>query len=130
LGHAYNVTHRIYPFLKIDIYRKNSVLLLVVHMQLIEIPEFPILRGEKAIKVLHDFIDELQEQRGKELTEKQTAALIRFARGLISSIEAETRSGTLAKNIKEMHSVALAYSPWLFSISATSQGMLHPRGPL
>jgi hypothetical protein len=99
-------------------------------MQLIEIPEFPILRGEKAIWVLHDFIDELEEQRGRELTEKQTAALIKFARGLISCIEAETRSGTLAKEIKEMHFVALAYSPWLFSISSTSHGMLYPRCPL
>jgi hypothetical protein len=99
-------------------------------MELIEIPEFPILRGEKAKKVLYDFINELEEQRGKELTEKQTAALIKFARGLISSIEAETRSGTSDKDIREIRFVAFAYPPWLFSISATSQGMLYPRGPL
>ncbi len=99
-------------------------------MQLIEIPEFPILRGEKAIKVLYDFINGLEEQRAKELTEKQTAALIKFARGLISSIEAETRSGTSDKDIRKMRFVALAYWPWLFSINAASQGMLYPRGPL
>lgn len=101
-----------------------------MEMQPIMVPEFPRFCGEKAIETLYDFINELEEQRGKELTEKQTAALIKFARGLISSIEAETRSSTSDKNIREMRFVALAYSPWLFSISATSQGMLFPRGPL
>ena len=60
-------------------------------MRYIEIPDFPILRGEKAIKALYDFINELEEQRGKELTDKQTDALIKLAHGLISSIEEETR---------------------------------------
>lgn len=96
-------------------------------MQLIEIP---VLRGEKAIRILHDFIDELEEHRGKELTEKQITVLIRFARGLISCIEAETRSSSLAKDVKEIHFVALAHSPWLFSIGAASPVMLYPRGPL
>ncbi len=90
-------------------------------MQHIEIPEFPVLRGEKAIKALYDFIDELEEQRGKELTEKQTTALIKFARGLISSIEAETRSDTSYKNTKEMSFVtAFAHPPLLFPMRATS----------
>ena len=60
-------------------------------MQLIEIPEFETLRGEKAIEALYDFINELGEQGGKELTDKQTNALIKLAKGLISSIETETR---------------------------------------
>jgi len=61
-------------------------------MQPIEIPEFAILRGEEAIEALHGFIDELDEQRGQALTDKQTDALIRLARGLISSIETEMLS--------------------------------------
>lgn len=55
----------------------------------IEIPEFPRLHGKKAIKALHDFIAELKEQKGKELTDKQTTALTKIAKGLISSIQAE-----------------------------------------
>lgn len=53
----------------------------------IEIPEFPRLRGEKAIRVLNDLIVELEKQRGNGLTDKQTKALIKIAKGLISSIE-------------------------------------------
>jgi len=62
-----------------------------MEMQPIEIPEFEILRGEKAIEALNVFINELEGQRDKELTDKQTNALIKMAKGLISSIEAETR---------------------------------------
>jgi hypothetical protein len=65
-----------------------------MEMQFIEIPEFEILRGEKAIEALNVFINELEGQRGKELTDKQTDALIRMAKGLISSIETETRLDT------------------------------------
>lgn len=55
---------------------------------LIEIPEFSILRGEKAVKALYALIDELEEKRGKELTEKQVRALVKIARGMIFSIQA------------------------------------------
>jgi hypothetical protein len=65
-----------------------------MEMQPIEIPEFEILRGEKAIEALYAFINELDEQRDKELTDKQTNALIKLAKGLISSIETETRLDT------------------------------------
>jgi len=58
-------------------------------MQYMKIPEFPVFRGEKAIRFLHDFANELEEQRSEELTEKQAATLIKIAKGLISSIEAE-----------------------------------------
>jgi hypothetical protein len=54
-----------------------------------ETAAFPKLRNEEAIDALRDYIHELEEQKGKELTEKQTKALIRFTRGLISSIETE-----------------------------------------
>ena len=70
-------------------------------MRFIEIPEFPRLRGEKAIKALHDFINELVEQIDKELTDKHTTALIKLAKGLIYSIKAETRSNTSERGIKE-----------------------------
>jgi hypothetical protein len=74
----------------------------VIEMQLIDIPESPTLRGEKAVKALCDFIDALEKQRNEGLTDKQTTALIKFARGLISPIEAETQLGTSEKDIKEM----------------------------
>jgi hypothetical protein len=70
-------------------------------MQHIEIPEFPRLRGEKAIEALYDFVSELEGQRCEGLTEKQTTTLIKFAKGLISSIEAEKRLGPSVKGIKE-----------------------------
>jgi len=66
-------------------------------MQPIEIPEFPKLRGKEAIEALYDFVDELEEQGGRELTDKQTTALIKFAWGLISSIEAEKQADTSDK---------------------------------
>lgn len=52
------------------------------------------MRGKKAIKGLQDFINELEEQRGVELTDKQTAALIKLAEALITSIGAEMCSNT------------------------------------
>ena len=70
-------------------------------MQFVEIPEFPRLCGQKAVEALCDFVDELEEQRGEELTDKQTTALIKFARGLISSIEVEMRSSISDKDIRE-----------------------------
>ena len=71
-------------------------------MQFIEIPEFPRLRGQKAVEALYEFVNELEEQRGEELTDKQAKALIKFAWGLISSIEAEKQLGTSEKDIKEV----------------------------
>jgi hypothetical protein len=71
-------------------------------MQPIEIPKFPTLHGKKAIKALRDFINELETQECKELTENQTKALIKLAKGLITSIEAETHSNTCSSSVKEM----------------------------
>ena len=58
-------------------------------MEPIEIPKFPRLHGKRAVKGLHDFIEELEERRGEELTDKQIDALTRIARELISTIEYE-----------------------------------------
>jgi len=70
----------------------------VIVVQLIEIPQFPTLRGQDAIEALNEIIRELEEQKSKELTEKQAKALIKFANGLISSIEAEMSSETSNKD--------------------------------
>ena len=71
-------------------------------MQSIEIPEFPRLRGEEAIGALYDFVEELGNRKGKELTEKQIATLTKFAWGLTSSIEAERQLGASNIDIKQM----------------------------
>lgn len=55
----------------------------------VEIPEFPRLRGEKAVKALHGLVAELEEQRRNGSADKKTNALIKIAKGLISSIQAE-----------------------------------------
>ena len=78
----------------------------MMEMQFIEIPESPRLRGKEAIEAICDFVNEFQERRGKELTDKQTKALIEFAWGLISSIEAENQLGTSDKDIKETRFVS------------------------
>ena len=56
------------------------------------------MRGQDAIEALNEIIEELEEQRGKELTKKQAKALIKFANGLISAIEAEMSSETPNKD--------------------------------
>lgn len=61
----------------------------------------PVLNGEKAIEALYDFIGEVDEQRGKELTEKQTNALTKLAKGLILSIETERHPFASIRDIKE-----------------------------
>jgi len=65
-------------------------------VEYLTIPEIQRLRGKKAIKALHGFVNELEKRESKEFTDKQTAALNKFAKALISSIQAETCSGALA----------------------------------
>ena len=74
--------------------------MLVTDMQYIEIPEFPTLRGGEAKRALYEYIRELKEQKSKELTKKQTKALIKLAQGLISAIEAESCSAAAEKKIE------------------------------
>jgi len=90
-------------------------------MQPIEIPKFPILRGEEAIEALYDFINELKEGRGKELTDKQTNALVKLAEELISSIEAETQfhaSDALNEEIHFMDQLKKTVMKWLCEMRA------------
>ena len=87
--------------ISLPVYIKTLIVFTVVvmEMQPVEIPEFPKLRGEEAIETLCCHILELEEQRGKELSDKQTTALIKFVKGLISSIEVETSSTTAMTNL-------------------------------
>ena len=59
-------------------------------MEPIETPELPVLNVEKAIKSLQDYINELEEQKSEELTDKQVKALSKFVQGLVSETETET----------------------------------------
>jgi len=97
-------------------------------MTFIEIPDLPVLRGEEAIKALSDFIKELEEEKSEELTVKQTKALTKFARGLISAIEAEAHSTNENKRIKKPRFIAylkktiMKYAPE--SVQAHENGQL------
>jgi len=82
-------TFEIFLFVEDGIYRKNQHLVLVMKMQSIEIPQFPRLHGEKAIKALYGFVEDLENRNGKELTEKQITALTKFAWGLTASIDSQ-----------------------------------------
>ena len=64
---------------------------MVTEMMPIKVPKFPVFRGKKAIRVLRNITNELEEHRSEELTVKQAAALIKIAKGLISSIELEMK---------------------------------------
>jgi hypothetical protein len=61
----------------------------VKEMQHIENPELPALNLEKAIKVTHDYMTELEELKSEGLTEKQATTLIKFTKELISPTETE-----------------------------------------
>lgn len=47
------------------------------------------MQGEKAVDALQDFVDEIEERGGEELTERQVDALKELANGLVISIRAE-----------------------------------------
>ncbi len=70
-------------------------------MRHIGAPEFPKLRGKEAKRALLELIREYEEERGKDLTDKQANALVKIAKGLISSIEMEIGASPSNKKIKE-----------------------------
>jgi len=74
---------------------------MVMEGRSVETAILPILNGEEAIDALRDFTHELERQRGEELTEKQTQALIKVTRGLISSIKTEMRSNQIMNELCE-----------------------------
>lgn len=55
----------------------------------IEIPDIPSLHGEKAIEALDEFIAELEKHSRNQSPDKQVKALVKIAKAMISSIEAE-----------------------------------------
>ena len=55
----------------------------------IEIPDIPSLHGEKAIEALAEFVAELEKQSRNQSPDKQAKALVKIAKAMISSIEAE-----------------------------------------
>lgn len=82
----------------------------MTQMAYIEIPETHRTSGKEAIQSINEYINELQQQTNKELTRKQKSAMIKFARGLITSIETEmqkkaahkrTRKTPIMKQIRE-----------------------------
>jgi len=75
-------------------------------LQYIKIPKLPIWHGEEAIEALHENIKEFEQQRGKELTDKQADAMIKLAKGLISSIEAEVAVSKSRKSAQGLGFVA------------------------
>jgi hypothetical protein len=69
-------------------------------MGFIEIPDSSILRGDEAVEALRYFVNQVEEQRGKKITEKQADALLKIADALIVTIKAETlaSSDKIVKN--------------------------------
>lgn len=75
-------------------------------MQYIEVPKSQSWRGEEAIEALQEIIKEFEQQKGKELTGQQADSLIKFAKVLISAIEAEVAAGKSKKTMKGLGFVA------------------------
>ncbi|UCE95842.1 MAG: hypothetical protein JSV51_09100 [Candidatus Bathyarchaeota archaeon] len=58
-------------------------------MQYYERPQINVLKGEEAVEVLNDYINELRENKPDELTKNQTTTMIKLAEGLIQAIESD-----------------------------------------
>jgi hypothetical protein len=69
----------------------------MITMQALELPKSQILQGNEAIDALNEYISELHQYNGEDLTKTQTNALIKLAKGLISTIENETSSADRMK---------------------------------
>ncbi len=84
----------------------------VIQMQYQEKPEIIVVQGEAAIDTLKNYILGLKEGSADELTEEQTKAMIKIAKGLIQSIEngVPTREGPrkalLLPKMTEIHACA------------------------
>lgn len=66
-------------------------------MQASQLPKSHILQGNEAINALNEYVSELQQYTGEDLTKTQATALIKLAKGLISTIEDETLSADRMK---------------------------------
>ncbi len=67
-------------------------------MQYWQHPEIVVLKGEEAIEVLEEYINELREGKAEELTPNQTNIMIKLAKSLISAIDEETTILETAKH--------------------------------
>ena len=84
-----------------------------MEMQTLATPNFEVLDGMEAVATLWEYIGELEDRRGKDLTTRQTDAMIRLAKALISSInfhmresaEAERMCAELQSNIESEFSL-------------------------
>lgn len=71
---------------------------MVLKTQYFECPEIRVLKGDKAIQALKEYINELNGSKPEELTGVQAKVMIELSEGLISAIEGET---TALANIKQ-----------------------------
>lgn len=98
-------------------------------MKYIEIPETVKIGGKEAIQSLNEYIIELEQQKSKELTKKQKSAMIKFARGLISSIEYEMQHKTArkpARKVSIMEQIKQAILKGFPDFGSESRGNIKP----
>lgn len=74
-------------------------------MEPLKMPKTVYLKGREAVIALSEFIDELEKQRGKTLTDKQTEALIRIANELISNIEAQIKTEAAIPQTEQLSTI-------------------------
>jgi hypothetical protein len=70
-----------------------------MELQTLATPNLEVLDGMKAVATLWEYISELEDRRGKDLTERQTDAMIRLAKALISSINFHMRESAEAERL-------------------------------
>lgn len=70
-----------------------------MEMQTLETSNLEVLDGARAIEALREYIDELEERRGEDLTKRQTDAMIKLANALISSIESHMQKSAEAERL-------------------------------
>jgi uncharacterized protein YycO len=69
-------------------------------MEYFERPKIHVLRGDRAVEALNKYVEELEENKPEELTEAQTKAMIKFAKGIISAIQDETN---VLESVKQLY---------------------------
>jgi len=100
-------------------------------MEYINIPETVKIGGKEAIRSLNDYINELEQQTSNQLTKKQKSAMIKFARGLISSIEYEMQHKTArkpARKVSVMKQIKQAILKGCLEFGSASDNNVKPAG--
>ena len=90
-------------------------------MKHLDIPVTTLLEGGDAIRALKEYISELEDGRGRRLREEQKIVMIRLAKSLLLSIEAETNlhgeADTISHGTKSdpaIHQTMVIQNPVLF----------------